>query len=115
MHLHLLEVDSDIEALQVSLLLAHYAHMRPERVDNWTCIANAVRITLALGLFQEPPPTMDPEQASQRSELFWVAYGMERSLCASLRLPLSFPEEAITTKVSCSIYRAWPSSCNSQN
>jgi hypothetical protein len=99
-HLHQLEVDSEIKALQVSLLLAHYAHMRPERVDNWMCIANAVRIAFNLGLFREPPETMDAEQASQRSELFWVTYGMERSLCTILRLPLSFPEEAITAKVS---------------
>ncbi|EEU38887.1 uncharacterized protein NECHADRAFT_88905 [Fusarium vanettenii 77-13-4] len=98
-HLQVLEDPSEIKALQISLLLAHFAHMCPERVDNWTCIANAVRIVLALGLHREFPQGIDPEQARLRSELFWVAYGMERSLCANLRLPLSFPEEAITTKL----------------
>ncbi|KAH8650476.1 fungal-specific transcription factor domain-containing protein [Ilyonectria robusta] len=98
-HLQVLEDPSEIKALQISLLLAHFAHMCPERVDNWTCIANAIRIVLALGLHREFPQGMDPEQARLRSELFWVAYGMERSLCANLRLPLSFPEEAITTKL----------------
>ncbi|KAL2670147.1 hypothetical protein Neosp_015028 [[Neocosmospora] mangrovei] len=51
-HLQVLEDPSEIKALQISLLLAHFAHMCPERVDNWTCIANAVRIVLALGLHQ---------------------------------------------------------------
>ncbi|KAL2833331.1 fungal-specific transcription factor domain-containing protein [Aspergillus cavernicola] len=98
-HLQLLEDYSEIKELQISLLLAHYAHMCPERVDNWTCISNAVRIVLSLGLYRECHEGLDPEQAKLRSGLFWVTYGMERSLCTNLRLPLSFPEEAITTKL----------------
>ncbi|KAL2864036.1 Zn(II)2Cys6 transcription factor [Aspergillus lucknowensis] len=98
-HLQLLEDYSEIKQLQISLLLAHFAHMCPELVDNWTCISNAVRIALSLGLYRECPEGLDAEQRRLRSELFWVTYGMERSLCTNLRLPLSFPEEAITTKV----------------
>ncbi|KAM5343725.1 hypothetical protein ACJ41O_012262 [Fusarium nematophilum] len=97
-HLQALDDHSEIRALQISLLLAHYAHMCPERVDNWSCIANAVRIIMALGLHLEFPAGIDPDQAQQRAELFWVTYGMERSLCTNLRLPLSFPEEIITNK-----------------
>lgn len=99
-HLQALESHSEIQALQISLLLAHYAHMCPERVDNWTCIANAVRIVLGLGLYRNGPEGLDAEQVRLRSALFWVTYGMERSLCTNLRLPLSFPEEIITTNVS---------------
>lgn len=98
-HLQAWEDHNEIRALQVSLLLAHYAHMCPERVDNWTCIANAVRIVLNLGLYKDSPEGLDIDQVRLRSELFRVTYGMERSLCTNLRLPLSFPEEAITTKV----------------
>jgi hypothetical protein len=98
-HLHVLEDHSEIRSLRISLLLAHYAHMCPERLDNWTCISNAVRSVLNLGLYQECRDSLDAEQALLRSELFWVTYGMERSLCTNLRLPLSFPEEVITTKV----------------
>jgi hypothetical protein len=98
-HLQLLDDYSGIKELQISLLLAHFAHMCPELVDNWTCISNAVRIVLSLGLYREFPEGLDPEQKILRSELFWVTYGMERSLCTNLRLPLSFPEESITTKV----------------
>ncbi|KAL3446359.1 hypothetical protein BJX65DRAFT_318810 [Aspergillus insuetus] len=98
-HLQLLEDYSEIKELQISLLLAHFAHMCPELVDNWTCISNAVRIVLSLGLYRECPEGLDPEQKRIRSELFWVTYGMERSLCTNLRLPLSFPEESITIKV----------------
>ncbi|KAM5386536.1 hypothetical protein ACJZ2D_000499 [Fusarium nematophilum] len=98
-HLQALDDHSEIRALQISLLLAHYAHMCPERVDNWSCIANAVRIIMALGLHLEFPAGIDPDQAQQRAELFWVTYGMERSLCTNLRLPLSFPEEIITNKL----------------
>ncbi|KAL3457166.1 hypothetical protein BJX64DRAFT_296160 [Aspergillus heterothallicus] len=98
-HLQLLEDYSEIKELQISLLLAHFAHMCPELVDNWTCISNAIRIVLSLGLYRECPEGLDPEQRRLRSELFWVTYGMERSLCTNLRLPLSFPEEAITTKL----------------
>jgi hypothetical protein len=98
-HLQLLDDYIEIKELQISLLLAHFAHMCPELVDNWTCISNAVRIVLSLGLYRECPEGLDPEQKILRSELFWVTYGMERSLCTNLRLPLSFPEESITTKV----------------
>jgi hypothetical protein len=100
-HLQVLDDHSEIKALQISLLLAHYAHMCPERLDNWTCISNAVRIVLNLGLYQECPDSLNAEQAQLRSELFWVTYGMERSMCTNLRLPLSFPEEVITNKVLC--------------
>lgn len=99
-HLQVLADHSEIQSLQISLLLAHYAHMCPERVDNWTCIGNAIRIVLNLGLYMECTVQLGHEQIVQRSNLFWVAYGMERSLCTNLRLPLSFPEELITAKVS---------------
>lgn len=98
-HLQALGEHSEINSLQISLLLAHYAHMCPERLDNWTCILDAVQIVINLGLYNEPPPGIDEGQRQLRSTLFWVAYGMERSLCSNLRLPLSFPEEIITVKV----------------
>jgi len=44
-HLKLMEVPK-MRTLQVSLLLAHYAHMNP-KVDNWICRTNAVRIVLS--------------------------------------------------------------------
>ncbi|RAK94375.1 hypothetical protein BO79DRAFT_135010 [Aspergillus costaricaensis CBS 115574] len=97
-HLQAITDHSELQALQISLLLAHYAHMCPERVDNWTCISNAVRIVVNLGLYMECNQLIQGEPC-QRSVLFWVAYGMERSLCTNLRLPLSFPEEAITVKL----------------
>ncbi|EXJ83392.1 hypothetical protein A1O1_07014 [Capronia coronata CBS 617.96] len=102
-HLQALNNPDDMQALQVSLLLAHYAQMSPERADNWTCIANAVRIVLDLGLHRQSPDWFTTEQISMRSRLFWVIYGMERSLCSNLRLPLSFPEEAITATFEASV------------
>lgn len=99
-HLQQVEVSREMDALRISLLLAHYAHMCPEKLDNWTCIANAVRIVLNLGLFRKCPETMPADPVRQRSELFWVTYGMERSLCTNIRLPLSFPEDVITADVS---------------
>lgn len=98
-HLQQLEECSQIKSLRVSLLLAHYAQMCPERLDNWTCIANAVRIVLDMGLYRKYAESIPADQARERSELFWVTYGMERSLCTNLRLPLSFPEEIITADV----------------
>ncbi|KAL4887541.1 hypothetical protein BJY04DRAFT_212575 [Aspergillus karnatakaensis] len=98
-HLQLLEGYNEMMELQISLLLAHFAHMCPELVDNWTCISNAVRIVLSLGLYRECSEALDAEQKTLRTGLFWVTYGMERSLCTNLRLPLSFPEEAITIKL----------------
>lgn len=68
-------------------------------MDNWTSIANAVRIVLSLGLYMEGPEGLGKDEGLQRQKLFWVTYGMERSLCTNLRLPLSFPEEEITVKV----------------
>ncbi|KAJ5108322.1 hypothetical protein N7456_004997 [Penicillium angulare] len=51
-----------------------------------------------MGLHLEPPKGLSIEEMNQRSQLFWVAYGMERSLCTNLRLPLSFSEESISAK-----------------
>ncbi|KAL4907797.1 hypothetical protein BDW74DRAFT_166432 [Aspergillus multicolor] len=98
-HLRLLDDYSALQELQISLLLAHYAHMCPEMVDNWTCISNAVRIVISLGLYLEAPVGLPENQARLRNQLFWVTYGMERSLCTNLRLPLSFPEEVIKIKL----------------
>lgn len=98
-HLQALQGQDPIQFLQISLLLAHYAHMCPERADNWPSIANAVRIVLDLGLHKGCPQALGQEEARRRCQLFWVTYGMERSLCTNLRLPLSFPEESITTQV----------------
>lgn len=97
-HVRLMEC-SEIESLQTSLLLAHYAHMNPEKADNWTCIANAVRIALDLGLHKGRSYTMDAKHNQLRCRLFWVTYGMDRSMCGMLQLPLSFPEESIFTEV----------------
>lgn len=93
------EVD-EIEELQMSLLLAHYAHMNPEKADNWSCISNAVKIIIDLGLNHQSSHVLDQRNSQQRRQLFWVAYGMERSLCALLKLPLSFPEESVSIEVS---------------
>lgn len=98
-HLQLIKEVDDIQTLQISLLLAHYAHMNPGRVDNWICISNACRIVLDLGMYRQLTTVMTREQAQLRRQLFWVTYGMERSLCGILRLPLSFPEESITIEV----------------
>lgn len=102
-HLQAVEDNNDIQALQISLLLAHYAHLCPERLDNWTCIMHAVRVVLDLGLHRGSPEALDPAEQRQWRQLFWVTYGMERSLCGNLRLPLSFSEQSITTPVSFSV------------
>jgi hypothetical protein len=52
-HLQALSDNSVVQAMQISSLLAHYAHMCPERADNWTCIANAIRTVL-----KRAPPRM---------------------------------------------------------
>ena len=95
---HCGEID-EIERLQISLLLAHYAHMNPAALDIWACVANATRIVLALNLHKKCPDFLPPEQKGIRVRLFWVTYGMERLLCAMLRLPLSFAEESIEVEV----------------
>ncbi|KEF60504.1 uncharacterized protein A1O9_02065 [Exophiala aquamarina CBS 119918] len=96
-HLQALDDNDEIQALQISLLLVHYAQQCPERADNWTCISHAIRIVLDLGLHKGSPDALSLADQRQRRQLFWVAYGMERSLCSVLRLPLSFSEESIST------------------
>lgn len=92
-HLRLVLGATEIQKLRVSLLLAHYAHMSPGKVDNWACISNGVRLALELGLHKRSPET------ASHGQLFWVLYGMERSHCTLLRLPLAFPEECITASL----------------
>lgn len=99
-HLRLIVDVDEIEELQISLLLAHYAHMNPGVADTWTCVANATRLMLDLGLHKKCPDSLATDQKQVRTRLFWVTYGMERMLCNMLRLPLSFPEESITADVS---------------
>ncbi|KAH8657935.1 hypothetical protein BX600DRAFT_61505 [Xylariales sp. PMI_506] len=95
-HLRLITGITEIQNLQASLLLAHYAHMNPGKIDNWACIWNASRIMIQLGLHKSATESICQEHAQLRNQLFWVTYGMERSLCSTLILPLSFTEESIT-------------------
>lgn len=95
-HLRLILDVTQVQRLQISLLLAHYAQLNPSKIDNWTCIWNATRVVLELGLCKRSSGKVMQDQAALRNELFWVTYGMERSLCTILKLPLSFAEEAIT-------------------
>lgn len=92
------EIDG-IKRLQVNLLLAHYAHMNPERVDNWICISAARRVCLELGLGNGREMRKEGREGRR---LWWVMYGMERSLCGILRLPLGFEEEGVGFGVSIS-------------
>lgn len=105
-HLQLMADLDEIKKLQVSLLLAHYAHMNPERIDNWTCILNATRLVLDLGLHKRSIDILGSSETNLRRKLFWVTYGMERSLCGLLRLPLTYPEDSITTEVGSSIFQS---------
>lgn len=98
-HLCLMEEVGSIRSLQTSILLAHYAHMNPQTVDNWTCIANATKIALELASDARYGLDWNHSQLELRTQLFWVTYGMERSLCSILRLPLSFPEELLSAEV----------------
>lgn len=99
-HLRLTSQLAAVERLQISLLLAHYAHMNPQKVDNWICISNAVKIVTELGLHTRDIAALDHEHT--KTQLFWVTFGMERSMASVLRLPLSIPESSINIKV-CSI------------
>jgi hypothetical protein len=95
-HLRLTARLTEIQSLQISLLLAHYASMNPVKVDNRACLWNASRIVIQLGLHKHTTTHMPKEHTELRKQLFWVTYGMERSLCSVMRLPLSFSEESIT-------------------
>lgn len=98
-HLRLAPEVTDIQRLQTYLLLEHYANLNPGRADNWMCIWNATRIVLDLGLHKQASVVLlqdEVEEAAFRNKLFWCTYGMERSLSATVRLPLAFPESPIT-------------------
>lgn len=101
-HFQAMESRDEIQELQICLLLTFYAQCCPERADNWTCISAAVSIILNLGLHKQGPEALGADEAHTRRQLFWTTYSLERSLCAHLHLPLSFPEDSITTSVS------WP-------
>lgn len=98
-HLRVASTVTDIQRLQTYLLLAHYANLNPSRADNWMCIWNATKIVLDLGLHKQVSVVLlqdEVEEAAFRNKLFWCTYGMERSLSATVRLPLAFPEASIT-------------------
>lgn len=98
-HLELALEVTELQRLQAFLLLAHYAHLDPGKVDNWICIRNATNIVLELGLHKQFAEhlTQDSAHARFQNQLFWVCYGMERSLCTVLCLPLALQQESITT------------------
>jgi hypothetical protein len=95
-HLTLAPEVTELQRLQTLLLLAHYGHLNPVKVDNWTCIWKATRIVMEMGLQKQPPPNCDPSTIRMRNKLFWCAYGMERSLSTLLRLPLTIDQDTIT-------------------
>ena len=72
--------DTEMQQIQVALLLTHYSFTNPTAVDAWYCIGDASRRCINLGLHKEAGPEMglNPRELETRRRLFWTACGLER-------------------------------------
>ena len=72
--------ETEIQKIQVALLLTHYALINPSGADPWYCIGDASRQCINLGLHKEADPQLKlgPREVNTRRRLFWTTCGLER-------------------------------------
>ena len=90
-------IPSDLDGLQVTLLILQYASINPRLANVWMLCGAAMRSCLELGLHREAPQAMglDELMLDLRRRVFWTAYGYDRSICSALQRPLSIPDQTI--------------------
>lgn len=72
--------DTEIQQIQVALLLTHYSFTNPTAVEAWYCIGDASRRCINLGLHKEAGPEMrlNTRELETRRRIFWTACSLER-------------------------------------
>ncbi|RFU32275.1 hypothetical protein B7463_g4064, partial [Scytalidium lignicola] len=91
---------SDMAWIQITLLILQYASINPRLGNVWILSGFAMRNCLELGLHREMPVSngLDPLTMDMRRRIFWTAYCMDRSICATLQRPLSIGDAAINSE-----------------
>lgn len=91
---------SNVEGVQALLLLGQHAYHQPSLQNAWKVVGAAMRLAVELGLHRDPPQSeIDFMELDNMRRTFWVAYAMDRNLSATLSLPCSPSDGAITAKV----------------
>lgn len=89
-----------VEGVQALLLVALHSYYHPTFWASWKTVGAALRLAAELGLHQQCSDGMDPLEIDTRSRVFWVAYSMDRNLCAAMSLPSGLSDGAISVQVS---------------
>ncbi|CEL11195.1 hypothetical protein ASPCAL14298 [Aspergillus calidoustus] len=84
-----------VEGVQVLLLMVLHSFYNPESLNAWYLIHTIIASCLDLGLQRRDSYARSTESQSQRTEVFWCAYSMDRTLTTILGRPLTLRDEAI--------------------
>jgi hypothetical protein len=87
----------DLSHLEVLLVMIQFMSFSSQPAGTWHTIGLATRLSIDLGLHDEPSSLqLDNHSLDRRRRLFWATYTFERNLCAVLGRPVSIPDEAIS-------------------
>lgn len=83
--------NTSLRTIQRLILVTQYGFLLPSSTNLWQVVGEAVKVALALGLHEEPPPHcgLDKAVVELRRRVFWVLYSIERSVAITSHRPLA--------------------------
>lgn len=91
--------ESNMEKLQITLLISHYAFANPYAADIWNNLRDAFRLCIDMGLHREvESEVITVVDVDDRRRLFMVCSGMLRHLSAVLKLQFPIPKSLISVE-----------------
>lgn len=90
---------NNVEGVQALLLIALHSYYHPTFWAAWKTVGAALRLAAELGLHEDNADGLDPLSLDTRRRVFWVAYSMDRNLCAAMSMPSGLSDGAISAQV----------------
>ncbi|KAG0678935.1 hypothetical protein C6P40_001455 [Pichia californica] len=91
--------NSNMDKLQITLLIAHYAFANPYAADIWNNLRDALRLCIDMGIHREiESEVITVVDVDDRRRLFLVCSGMLRHLSSVLRIKFPIPQPLISVE-----------------
>ncbi|KAL8995126.1 MAG: hypothetical protein Q9188_006886, partial [Gyalolechia gomerana] len=95
-HANMVLLPGSLQAIQMMLLLVQYSMRDPRHFDSWYLAGAAARMTVDLGLHQDPPKSakMKESQLDLRRRIFYSVYSLDRATSMVHRRAFSFTDDS---------------------
>ncbi|KAL8940985.1 MAG: hypothetical protein Q9216_002504 [Gyalolechia sp. 2 TL-2023] len=95
-HAKMVLLPGSLQAIQMMLLLVQYSIRDPRHFDGWYLAGAAARMTVDLGLHQDPPKSekMKDSQLDLRRRIFYSVYSIDRATSMIHRRAFSFTDDS---------------------